>query len=67
MTIKTTEIAIIDDDIVSVAGVAVADSGHLAREHVIGKSVYTNGIYAVMELLALGERVITVAVRRGNG
>ena len=67
VTIETAEIAIIDDDIVAVAGVAVADGGHPAREHAIGKSVYTNGIYAVMECTALGKGILTIAVRRGNG
>ncbi|GJG69009.1 hypothetical protein PRLR6025_24780 [Prevotella lacticifex] len=67
MTIETAEVAIIDDDIVAVAGVAMVYGSYPAREHAIGKSVYTNGIYAVMELPALGEGVKAVAVRRGNG
>ena len=55
VTIEAAEIAMIDDDIVAVAGIAVVDGGHPAREHAIGKSVYTNGIYAVMEPAALGK------------
>ena len=66
VTIETAEVAMIDDDIVAIASVAVAHGGYPAREHAIGISVYTNGIYAVMESTAFGKRVLTVAVRRCN-
>jgi hypothetical protein len=62
VAIKAAEIAMINDDIVAVAGAAVVDGSHPAREHAIGKSVYTNGIYAVMEPAALGKGILAVAI-----
>ena len=62
VTIKATEAAVVEDDIVSVAGVAVVHGGHPAREHAIDQTVSASQIYAVMEPLALGKGVLAVAV-----
>ena len=62
VTIKTAEAAVVEDDIVAVAGVAVVHGSHPAREHAIDQTVSASQIYAVMEPLALGKGVLAVAV-----
>jgi hypothetical protein len=66
VTIEAAEVAIIDDDIVAVAGVAMVYGSNPAREHAIDQTVSESQVYAVMECAALGKGVLAVAIRRGN-
>lgn len=62
VTIKTAEAAVVEDNVVSVAGVAVVHGSHPALEHAIDQTVYASQIDAVMEPLALCKGVLAVSV-----
>lgn len=57
MTIEASHGAVVKDDIVAVAGIAVRCLDHDSRQHGVDDIVATLQISAIMELPALGEGV----------